>query len=230
MPDLLKTYNESVDQIMKALASFLETKRTDFPRFCFLSDDELLEILAKQSDPNMIQGFLKQLFDGLFRLELTETNDSIAMVSRETERIDFKRVVKHLSKVEEWLNKIQDEMRNTLARRLKEGNQQFPSEKAAKREWILDQPAQIVVTVDMIQWCSQTEEAINQMQDEPDALNQWFTANDDQLKLLTDMVRGNLSDLNRQKIAALITQDVHSKAIIEDLKKDNVTSIYDFNW
>lgn len=163
MPDLLKTYNESVDQIMKALASFLETKRTDFPRFCFLSDDELLEILAKQSDPNMIQGFLKQLFDGLFRLELTETNDSIAMVSRETERIDFKRVVKHLSKVEEWLNKIQDEMRNTLARRLKEGNQQFPTEKAAKREWILDQPAQIVVTVDMIQWCSQTEEAINQM-------------------------------------------------------------------
>ena len=215
---------------MKALASFLETKRTDFPRFCFLSDDELLEILAKQSDPNMIQGFLKQLFDGLFRLELTETNDSIAMVSRETERIDFKRVVKHLSKVEEWLNKIQDEMRNTLARRLKEGNQQFPTEKAAKREWILDQPAQIVVTVDMIQWCSQTEEAINQMQDEPDALNQWFTANDDQLKLLTDMVRGNLTDLNRAKLAALITQDVHSKAIIEDLKKDNVTSIYDFNW
>ena len=76
----------------------------------------------------------------------------------------------------------------------------------------------------------QTEEAINMMTDDPDALNQWFTANDDQLKLLTDMVRGNLTDLNRAKLAALITQDVHSKAIIEDLKKDNVTSIYDFNW
>ena len=41
-------------------------------------------------------------------------------------------------------------MRNTLARRLKEGNSGFPQEKAAKREWILEQPAQVVVTVDMI--------------------------------------------------------------------------------
>jgi len=81
---------------MTQLAKFLNTKRTDFPRFNFLSDDELLEILAKQSDPNSIQGFLKQLFDGLFRLELNETtNDSVAMLSREGERIEFKRTVKH---------------------------------------------------------------------------------------------------------------------------------------
>ena len=39
---------------MKALAAFLETKRVEFPRFCFLSDDELLEILAKQTDPHAI--------------------------------------------------------------------------------------------------------------------------------------------------------------------------------
>lgn len=126
---------------MKALASFLEMKRTDFPRFCFLSDDELLEILAKQSDPHAIQGFLKQLFDGLFKLDLSDTNDSLAMISRETERIDFKKPVKHLSKVEEWLNRVQDEMRNTLARRLKEENTKYPQEKAAKRDWILEQPA-----------------------------------------------------------------------------------------
>lgn len=48
--------------------------------------------------------------------------------------------------------------------------------------------------------------------------------------MLTDMVRGNLSDLDRAKLSALITQDVHSKQIIEELKRDNVTSIYDFNW
>ena len=99
---------------MKALANFLEMKRTDFPRFNFLSDDELLEILAKQSDPNAIQGFLKQLFDGLFKLELTETYDSTAMLSRETERIQFKKQQKHIGKVEEWLNKIQEEMSSLL--------------------------------------------------------------------------------------------------------------------
>ena len=60
------------------------------------------------------------------------------MISRETERIDFKKPVKHLSKVEEWLNRVQDEMRNTLARRLKEENTKYPQEKAAKRDWILE--------------------------------------------------------------------------------------------
>ena len=43
----LKQYNEQVDYIMKQLANFLETKRNEFARFSFLSDDELLEILAK---------------------------------------------------------------------------------------------------------------------------------------------------------------------------------------
>ena len=121
---------------MKSLSNFLETKRGEFPRFSFLSDDELLEILAKQSDPHAIQGFLKQLFDGLYKLRLSDTNDSLSMISKEGEEIDFKRAVKHVSKVEEWLNKIQEDMRATLTRRLKEGNTSYPSERQAKKDWI----------------------------------------------------------------------------------------------
>lgn len=75
------------------------------------------------------------------------------MLSREGERIELKRAVKHTSKVEEWLTRVQEEMKNTLERRLKEGNTSFPPERQAKKEWILDQPSQIVLTVDMIQWC-----------------------------------------------------------------------------
>ena len=216
---------------MKSLSDYLETKRNEFPRFNFLSDDELLEILAKQNDPHAIQGFLKQLFDGLFKLELTETNDSVAMWSREGEKIDFKKPVKHGNKVEEWLNKIQEEMRHTLTRRLKDGNTALVEGKQTKREWVLDQPAQVVVTVDMIQWCAQTEEHINMMSDEdPEALNNWFAANEEQLNMLTMLVRGDLIDLKRSILAALITQDVHSRAIIGELRRDNVQSVYDFNW
>lgn len=77
------------------------------------------------------------------------------MQSREGEKIDFKKTVKHQSKVEEWLNKIQDEMRSTLTRRLKEGNSAYPADNMDERKkWVMDQPAQVVTTVDMIQWCS----------------------------------------------------------------------------
>lgn len=175
----LKDKNDQVDHIMKQLANFLETKRGDFPRFSFLSDDELLDILAKQNDPSAIQGYLKQLFDGLVKLDLTETNDSIAMLSREGERIELKRAVKHTSKVEEWLTRVQEEMKNTLERRLKEGNTSFPSERQAKKEWILEQPSQIVLTVDMIQWCQQTADAIENMNEDAEALTVWLGQNDD---------------------------------------------------
>ena len=128
---------------MKMLAQFLEQKRGAFPRFNFLSDDELLEILAKQTEPDKIQDFLKQLFDGLFNLDINETtNDSSAMLSREGERIDFQKAVKHQNKVEEWLNRVQDERRATLTRKLKTGNVAYPVDNMDERKkWVMEQPA-----------------------------------------------------------------------------------------
>lgn len=49
-PGLLEQFKSSMellDQIMKCLEAYLEVKRVSFPRFYFLSNDELLEILAQ---------------------------------------------------------------------------------------------------------------------------------------------------------------------------------------
>jgi dynein heavy chain len=62
------------------------------------------------------------------------------------------------------------------------------------------------------------------------ALNEHYDLNQQQIEALTILVRGNLEDLQRQIIVALITTDVHARDIVGDLRTDNVCSIYDFQW
>jgi dynein heavy chain len=58
----------------------------------------------------------------------------------------------------------------------------------------------------------------------------WLEHNRQDLKDMTVVVRGELSKLHRQIIAALITIDVHARDIVEELYNEKVESTNNFDW
>lgn len=88
---IMKYNNACLEQVNRSLNSYLEMKRVSFPRFYFLSNDELLEILAQTRNPHAVQPYLRKCFDAMARIEfgvkksvsgkLEPTDDILAMIS-----------------------------------------------------------------------------------------------------------------------------------------------------
>lgn len=72
LSEKLSEMNNKLEEIQKSLDMYLETKRQIFPRFYFLSNDDLLEILGQSRNPDAIQPHLKKCFDNIKSLRINK--------------------------------------------------------------------------------------------------------------------------------------------------------------
>jgi dynein heavy chain len=86
--------NTRLEEIQKSLDMYLETKKVIFPRFYFISNDQLLEILGQSKNPPAIQKFFKDLFDNIVMLKLQKSStgsktEALSMFSEDGEEVPF---------------------------------------------------------------------------------------------------------------------------------------------
>lgn len=67
-----------LDEIQQSLDMYLETKRQIFPRFYFLSNDDLLEILGQGKNPEAVMTHLKKCFDNINYLRIEKVRNYLA--------------------------------------------------------------------------------------------------------------------------------------------------------
>ena len=70
--DTLNGMNVKLEEIQKSLDMYLETKRQIFPRFYFLSNDDLLEILGQSKNPEAV----RFLYDSLAPIRSLKFEDT----------------------------------------------------------------------------------------------------------------------------------------------------------
>jgi len=128
LKDRLAKHNEVLDVIQKSLAEYLETKRAAFPRFYFLADDELLEILAQTRDPQAVQPHLRKCFDALVKLHFGDdagSTDIINMESPQGEVVALPPNIRARGNVEDWLTDVEKGMRESLRQLMKQGVEDY---------------------------------------------------------------------------------------------------------
>ena len=229
--ETMMTNNSLLEQVKRCLEDYLEVKRVCFPRFYFLSNDELLEILAQTKNPHAVQPHLKKCFD-MVKLEFgtkldkkgekEDTNDIVAMISEEGERVQFGRGLKARGSVEDWLGKVEQAMYTSLKRCMKYAISKYPT--TERHKWFQDHPSQITLTVSQQQWALDVHEILNDT-----GPNQMSKMKAFEQKLQSDLAglagiaRTEISFLVRKILGALITVDVHAKDTISHMIRMGVT-------
>lgn len=235
--DHLIKNSENLDYIERQLEDYLELKRQSFPRFYFLSNDELLEILSKASKLEEVEPHLRKCFEGLVKLYMgpdktvNTSNLILGMVSPENQVVPIVRPVTAKGNVESWLEILQKEMFESIRKLIKSGYQDWMNGvQKTRNQWILAHKGQVVAVVAQILWCMNTEDSINNLVNTPEALSEWFSTSVIQLNMLSAMVRGDLSSLERKIIVALITTEVHNRDVVDRLVQNECESVFSFDW
>ena len=227
-----------LSKCQKSLNEYLDTKKKIFPRFYFMSNVALLDILSNGNTPKKIMPYLADCYDAICDLEFEDGSSvnphiASAMIAKDGEMVPFSYSFDMKDNVETWLNRLTDMQVLTLKNSLRyavDAAVNWEHEKP-RQEWLFDYPAQTVLQASQVFWTEETEAALEDLENgNEDAVKNYLGVCNDRLAALIKLVEGELTPGDRCKVICLITLDVHSRDVVSKLINDKAENPASFAW
>jgi len=84
----------------KLLFYNIKDKRKSFPRFYFLSDEDLLEMIGQTKKVSIVQAHLKKLFSGVQNVQFNSSGNIVAIESPQNEIVNLDKPVQVSNQIE----------------------------------------------------------------------------------------------------------------------------------
>ncbi|CAH1408276.1 unnamed protein product [Nezara viridula] len=239
-PGILNTLKQmyvKMEEIQKSLDQYIETKRHIFPRFYFLSNEALLDLLGNSKNLDLVQPYIKSCFDNLYKINMVENasyneTDGIGMFSVEGEYVAWLRPIVLAGPVECWLCLVETVMRDTLKDLLFHVTLKLKKMQFKRDKWIVENPGQMCITASQIRWTTDCTKALllSHIRLSPEPLKTLRKTQTYYLNQYLELIRGDLGKLPRLKIQAIATIEIHARDVIDAMFRAKCMNVSAFEW
>ncbi|CAH8492536.1 unnamed protein product [Heterobilharzia americana] len=252
----LERFADFLSKMQRSLGEYLERQRSSFPRFYFVGDEDLLEIIGNSKNVPRLQKHFKKMFAGVNSIKLNEDNTEVlGLCSKEGEELTFVKPIsiKDNPVINDWLSMLEREMRFSLATYLGRAIQELQRsgylygpnshklktaqdiEKSEFLTWLDKYQAQLVVLAAQVIWSEAVDNALTAMKGQSNSLQgsplqKCLTSVEEMLNVLADCVLYEQPPVRRQKLEHLIIEHVHQRDVIRSLLRNDVNSPRSFDW
>uniref|UniRef100_UPI000FC45FB7 Dynein axonemal heavy chain 10 n=1 Tax=Bos taurus TaxID=9913 RepID=UPI000FC45FB7 len=229
----LQNISEGLEKCQKSLNDYLDSKRNAFPRFFFISDDELLSILGN-SDPLCVQEHMIKMYDNiaLLRFHDGDSGEKLvsAMISAEGEVMEFRKIIRAEGRVEDWMTAVLNEMRRTNRLITKEAIFRYCEDKT-RVDWMLMYQGMVVLAASQVWWTWEVEDVFRKVkQGEKQAMKNYGQKMHRQIDELVTRITLNLSRNDRKKYNTVLIIDVHARDIVDSFIRGSILEAREFEW
>lgn len=233
------------------LKEFLDGRRRQFPRFYFMSEADLLDILSNGSRPERIMPHCSKIYLATKTLTLVDREDGnarpmatefVSGVGHEV--VDFYEPPVLDGEAEIYLATVMKAMRLTLFKHIERSLVEYTNK--PRTEWInfkdpaTNRPvdaAQIILLAADMHYVKEVESAFRAMKGgedgagaDKDALRNYNVLQEKQLEDLIRLTQSPITSAERQRVMCLITMNAHGRDIVAGMIRAGVDDSASFQW